>query len=112
MQVMKITKSSVGADLWGELLSDFDSFSQKRHRRGPTFFVRWIIKVDEDFFPNNPELHGFWETNEFVWSDEDYDKRDIRELRRVRQVERTVTVQEWEAVTEPKENSENPPSAL
>lgn len=100
MQTLKITRDTVGADLWDELISDFESFSLKRHRRGPTFFVRWIIKVDGDFFPNNPDLHGFWETNEFVWSDDDHDKRGIRELRRVRQVERAVTVQEWEVIAE------------
>lgn len=93
-----ITKADVGEELWEELLSDFLEFSKKEHRRGSTFLANRIIEVNEEFFPNNPELFGFWEANEFVWSEQDFDRRDITELRRVQKVEKTITVQSWEPV--------------
>lgn len=93
-----ITEADVGKEVWTDLLSDFLEFSKKDHRRGGTFFVNQIIEVTEEFFPNNPELFGFWETNDFIWSEQDYDKRDITELRRVQKVEKTVTVKSWEPV--------------
>ena len=91
-----ITEADVGKELWTDLLSDFLEFSVKEHRRGGTFFVQQIVKVDGEFFPNNPELFGFWETNQFIWSEQDYDKRDITELRRVHKAVKTTTVESWE----------------
>jgi hypothetical protein len=47
----------------------------------------------------NKELYGFWETNEYVWSDEyGFDKRDITILNRVEPKERIIVQKYWEKV--------------
>lgn len=96
-----ITEADVGKEAWTDLLSDFLEYSVKEHRRGSTFFVRRIIEINEEILPNNPELFGFWETNDFVWSEQDYDKRDITELRRVQKAEKAVVTKSWEPIAVP-----------
>ena len=92
----KITRESIGKELFDQILDDIHEFSYKEHRRGSSFFVKSIFLVNEEWFPNNPELWGFWESNDVVWYDDcGYENRDIFELTRVEKKEKTVVVEEW-----------------
>ncbi len=91
----KITRKDYKGD-FDELIDDFTDTSYHEHRRGSTFFTRGIIEIDESYFPElDRSLDGFWETNTYIWSDEDWDKRDIIELNRVEIREKVVTTKEW-----------------
>jgi hypothetical protein len=83
-----------------ELLDDFYDDSKSRHRRGSTFFKQSIVEINEEYYPNvNKELYGFWETNEYVYSDDHgFDKQDIDTLHRVVLKEKVVTTKYWEKV--------------
>jgi len=74
--------------------------SYKKHRRDSTFWKQTIIGINVNNFPHiNKELYGFWETNEYVWSDEyGFDKRDITILNRVEPKERIIVQKYWEKV--------------
>ena len=94
-----------------ELNFDFDSLlenmiedSYQEHRRGSNFFTRSIILINEDDESLPVELHGHWETNDYIWDDNyGYDRSDIRELTRVMKYERLVILEEWKPISEAKE---------
>ncbi len=83
-----------------ELLDDFYDDSKSRHRRGSNFYKQSIVEINEENYPNvNQELYGFWETNEYVYSDDDgFDKEEIDTLHRVVLKEKVVTTKYWEKV--------------
>jgi hypothetical protein len=83
-----------------ELLDDFYDDSNSHHRRGSTFFKQSIVEINEEYYPNvNKDLYGFWETNEYVYSDDyGFDKQDIDTLHRVVLKEKVVTTKYWEKV--------------
>jgi hypothetical protein len=83
-----------------DLLDDFYDDSNSRHRRGSTFFKQSIVEIDEEYYPDvDKELYGFWETNEYVYSDDyGFDKQDIDTLHRVVLKEKVVTTKYWEKV--------------
>lgn len=78
--------------------------SLKEHRRGSNFFTKSIIKFDPDHKEYFPMVSGFddyvgtWETNRYVSGEEDTDWRDILELTRVEQKEKTIVIKEWVTV--------------
>ena len=83
-----------------DLLDDFYDDSNSYHRRGSTFFKQSIVEINEEHYPNvNKELYGFWETNEYVYNDnEGFDKEEIDTLTRVVLKEKVVTTKYWEKV--------------
>ena len=85
---------------FNDLISDFDDTSYQNHRSSSNFFTRSIVVINEKFFPNVPrELDGFWETNTYVWDDDEgYDHMNIYELNRVEKKEKVVTTTYWEIV--------------
>ena len=84
-----------------DFIDDFEETSYEKHRRGSTFFLKWIIKIDEKWFPEvSRELDGYWETNKFVFSKEDYDRNEITELNKVEKKEKVITTTEWVKITE------------
>lgn len=97
-KINKITKDTFDQD-WDILLEDYKEFSQMDHRRGSTFYVKRLLEINEEFFPElDRKYDGFWESNEYIWSEEDYDRRDIIEFNRVELVEKIVTTKEWKLV--------------
>ena len=65
----KIAKD-YGLDFY-ELLDDFYDDSKSRHRRDSSFYKKSIVEISEENYPNvDKELYGFWETNEYVCSDD------------------------------------------
>lgn len=81
---------------FNEFIDDCVDTSYQEHRRGSNFYTKWIVKLDEETYPDlDKSLYGYWETNEFIWSEEDYDRNDIDELNRVELQEKTVVVKEW-----------------
>jgi translation elongation factor EF-4 len=83
-----------------ELLDDFYDNSKSRYRRGSSFYKQSIVEISEEYYPNvDKELYGFWETNEYVYSDDyGFDKEDIDTLTRVILKEKVVTKKYWEKV--------------
>lgn len=97
--VNKITRKTIGEELFNQILDDIYETSSSEHRRGSGFYVTWVYEVNEEYFPDHPELWGFWESNVFI-HDTEYgsDNRDIEELTRVEKVKNTVTIEEWVSV--------------
>ena len=83
-----------------ELLEDFYDDSFVNHRRGSTFYKQSIVEINEKHYPNvDKELYGFWETNEYVCSDDyGFNKEDVDTLHRVVLKEKVVTTKYWEKV--------------
>lgn len=83
-----------------DLLDDFYDDSLSVQRRGGTFYKQSIVEINEEYYPNiDKQLYGFWETNEYVCSDDyGFDKEDIDTLTRVVSKEKTITVKYWEKV--------------
>ena len=93
--ITKITKADY-PDQWENFIDDFSEFTYNAHRRGSTFFSKALIDINEEYFPEFPELWGYWETNLFTRSD-DYgiERSEIRELSRVEQKSKMVETFEW-----------------
>jgi hypothetical protein len=69
--------------------------SQKDHRRGGSFFVKTVVVADDENLPEKPHLHGFWETEQFVMSDEDTGIDLVEVLTRVEKKQFTEIVEKW-----------------
>jgi hypothetical protein len=93
------TAKEYGLD-FDELLDDFYDDSRIRHRRGSSFYKQSIVEINEENYPNvDKELYGFWETNEYVCSDDyGFNKEDVDTLHRVVLKEKVVTKKYWEKV--------------
>lgn len=97
-KITRGTAKELGVN-FNELISDFDDTSYKEHRRGATFYTRSIIVIREEWFPEvNKELHGYWETNTYISSEDDRDLNEITELNRVEKKERVISETYWEKV--------------
>jgi hypothetical protein len=74
--------------------------SYRSHRRDAVYVKQTIFGINECNYPHiNKELHGFWESNEYVCCERDgFDKRDIIHLNRVEPKERTIIQKYWEKV--------------
>ena len=83
-----------------DLLDDFYDDSFVNPRRGSTFYKQSIVEINKENYPDvDKELYGFWETNEYLCSDDyGFDKTEIHTLTRVTQKEKTITVKYWEKV--------------
>ena len=93
--INKILRSDY-PDLFNELIEDYYEILYQEHRRGSNFFTKWIIEINEEYFPDFPKWWGFWETNTFIWDETyGYDKSEIDELNRVELVEKIVKTTEW-----------------
>jgi len=97
----KIDRDSIDKELFDNIIDDSIDESYNERRRGSNFYTKQIFEVNEEFFPDHPELFGFWESNTFV-TDAEYgwDKCDIYELTRVEKKTRTIVEEYWERVKE------------
>jgi hypothetical protein len=98
-EINRKNAKELGLD-FNELIDDFIDESNSSHRRGSTFFKQSIVEINEKDYPNvNKELYGFWETNEYVCSDDyGFDKQDIDTLHRVVLKEKVIVTKYWEKV--------------
>lgn len=84
-------------ELFDEIIDDMYEESYSDHRRGSSFYTKWVYLVDEEGFPDLDSIYyGFWESNIFV-NDTEYGRYegDINELTRVEKVEKIVTTYQW-----------------
>ena len=96
-KITRKTAKEMGFD-FNSLLGDMET-SNEEHRRGSTFYMRSIVTIYDGHFPDVPrELDGYWETNQYVWSEDDWDMDEITELFRVVKKERVITETYWEKV--------------
>ena len=111
MSINKITRKDYPEE-FGEFIDDFVDTSYDKHRRDANFYRKSIVHINEQFFPDFPELWGHWETNTYIW-DGNYgsESSDIKELTRVEKREKIVKTYEWVPVedVEDKDSGELPP---
>lgn len=82
-----------------DFIEDFFDTSYKEHHKRASFFKRSIVHLDDEYYPNFPELWGYWETNTYMYSDSyGYDKSEIHVLTRVEQATRLVEEKYWKPV--------------
>lgn len=94
--IKTITRDSIGKELFDNIIDDIFEFSRHEHRRGSSFYTQAIYHVDEDSFPDNPELWGYWGSNMATWDDDEgFVNADIYELTRVEKKPKTIVVEEW-----------------
>jgi len=94
--INKITRESVGKELFENIIDDWEDFSRQDHRKQSNFYVQAIFIINEEFLPDRPDLWGFWESNSFIWDSEyGMDRSDIDELTRVEKKTKTVVTEEW-----------------
>jgi hypothetical protein len=92
--INKITKQEY-PDIWESIIEDHYDTTEKEHRRGSNFYTNFIYNIDEEYFPNNPELHGFWMSDTVIW-DSEYGCDDTPDvLYRVEQKEVQVVTKQW-----------------
>jgi hypothetical protein len=97
--IKKITRGSVGEDLFKEITDDAYDTSYSEHRRGSNFYTRWVFEVNEKYFPEHPEFWGFWESNDFIFdTDYGFESSEITELTRVEKKTKTIVEEYWEKV--------------
>lgn len=97
--INKITRETVGKDLFKQITDDVYDTSYQEHRRGSNFYTRWVFEVNEEYFPKHPELWGFWESNDFVFDSEyGLDGDEINELVRVEKKTETIVNTYWKKV--------------
>lgn len=81
-------------------LDNFIEDSYNKYRKNSTFYKQSIVEINEKDYPEvSNELYGFWETNEYVWSDTDgFDGSEIHTLNRVVKKQRIISEKYWEKV--------------
>lgn len=94
----KIERKNFEGD-FNSLVNDIETFSYEEHRRGSTFYRKGIIEINEKWFPElDRKYDGLWETNQYIDSEDYGDLSEIYELNRVKLVEKTITVQEYQKI--------------
>lgn len=100
MSINKITRKNYPTH-FDSFISDFWEHSLFESRRGATFYCKSIAEIAEQFFPEFPELWGFWETNQYVRHEEQgYDRCDIDELTRVEKKTKIIKETYWAPIQE------------
>lgn len=91
-----IKKNEIGKELWDQITDDVYVTSYQEHRKQSNFYTRWVFEVSEEYFPNHPELWGFWESDTFI-HDTEYggDFEYIDTLYRVTEEVKIVETREW-----------------
>lgn len=93
--ITKITKEEY-PDIWNVIVDDIEDLCAK-HRKYESFYARPVYKIDPEYFPDNPEIHGCWQSDETIlWSDSWGLEDKPTVLVRVEQV--PVTTYEWKKV--------------
>lgn len=92
--INKITKEMFPND-WDSFTDDSEERSSSEHRKGSSFYVTFIYKLDEENAKEYPQLWGMWESDVVIWDDSYGCDDDITELFRVNKVTKTVVTEEW-----------------
>uniref|UniRef100_A0A6M3Y129 Uncharacterized protein n=1 Tax=viral metagenome TaxID=1070528 RepID=A0A6M3Y129_9ZZZZ len=100
---MKVTRKEE-PELFNEIGEMIIDRSQNDHRKGSTFYIKAIIEFRPEDKRHYPNVHdyekyvGYWETNQYVRSEDDIDWEEITELTKVEQKTEMVEVKKWIAV--------------
>jgi hypothetical protein len=82
--------------LWNNIIEDYYDTTEKDHRRGSSFYCEFIFEINEEYFPDNPELHGFWISNTIIWDDSyGIERKDIIELIRAEKKKVVIEKEKW-----------------
>jgi len=95
--INKITKEQY-PDIWDSIVDDIHEITNQEHRRGSNFYANLVFCIDAEFFPNNPELYGYWMSKTIIWDSEYGMDDEIKTLSKVELKEKTVVTKEWEIV--------------
>ena len=99
---MKVTRKEE-PELFNEIGEMIIDNSQNDHRRGSTFYVKAIVEFKSEHkqhYPNVQDFYkyvGYWETNQYVRSEDDVDLEEITELTKVELKTEMVEVKKWVA---------------
>lgn len=97
--MIKITREIIGKELFDNIIEDSIDKSYSEHRRGSSFYTRFIFEVNEKWFPEHPELWGFWETDVInIDTEYGWERSDIGVLHRVEKKTKTIVKECWERV--------------
>jgi hypothetical protein len=95
--IKKITRESIGKELFDAIIDDSIDESYSEHRRSSNFYTRFIFEVNEDLFPGYPELWGLWESDTIITDTEyGWERSDIDALYRVEKKTKTIVKEYWE----------------
>jgi len=100
---MKLTKKEA-PELFDAIREFIIDDSRKDHRRGSNFYVQSIVEIKEEYSQFLPSLTpiedyvGFWETNQYITSEDDTDWSEIDELTKVEQMEETIIKKVWKEI--------------
>lgn len=95
----KITKEEYPV-IWEDFFAYTIGETYHAHRRGSNFFTQALLEFGAEEFPDNPEIHGLWETDCYI-SDQEYGPDTIpTELFRVEERTKTVVKKYYVRVTE------------
>mgnify|MGYP000850612058 CR=1 FL=1 len=90
-----IIKKEDYEDIWNLILEDFDIISQD-HRKYSSFYIVSKYIINEEFFPDHPELWGDWISDSWLFDVEDGSSIDEPTiLYRAKEVDKTVIIKEW-----------------
>jgi hypothetical protein len=98
MTINKITQAEY-PDIWDYIVgNDYVEMINKEHRRGSNFYTNFIYEIDAEFFPDYPQLHGFWMSDTVIW-DLEYGFADkVDALQRVEKKKIVIEKEEWTLV--------------
>lgn len=95
--INKITRQEY-PEIWNSIIDDYYDTTEKEHRRGSNFYTNFIYEINEEFFPNHPELHGFWMSDTVIWDSEYGCDDDVNELYRAEKKKKIIEIEEWNIV--------------
>jgi len=94
-----ITSETIDKDLFDQIIDDVYDTSHQDYRKGSSFYTKWIFEINEECFPDHPELWGFWESNIFIYDEEfGLDNGDIYQLTRVEKKTKIIEKEYWAEV--------------
>lgn len=72
-----------------------DSYCE--HRRGSTFYKKSIVEITREE-TNDLSILGAWETNQYIWSEDDVDWSEIYELTKVEKKKIMIEKEVWQEI--------------
>lgn len=94
MTINKITRIEY-PDIWESITEDFFEMTEKEHRRGSNFYTNFIYEINAEFFPDHPELHGFWMGDTVIWDSEWGCDDKVDTLNRVEKKKIIIEKENW-----------------
>lgn len=93
--ITTIKKNDYPNEIWDIFIDDPIDNSRDDHRRGSSFYRQSIFIIDHADYP---ELHGYWESNTYLWNENWSGNEEITTLDRVEQGETIIIKKVWSKI--------------